>query len=86
MSTKEELQDEVDSLKEDVGYWNGLFHDEEAEVMRGRAKLEEVEGQRDDYENQLWTANFGMDRLKEELNEAETLEEFQEIVNTLYRF
>ena len=86
MSTKAELEDQIEGLREDVGYWNGLSNEMESDYMRLRDEKEEVERQRDGFESELWDTDYKLTQLKEELSEAKTLEDFEEIVETLYRF
>lgn len=78
MSTKNE---QIEALEEDVAYWNGLFNDEEHEVMRLRGELEEVKQERDGLDSDLWDKDRSLSQLWEALMDAESLEDFKEILD-----
>lgn len=81
---KQEMQNEIENLEEAVGYWEGLFHEEEHEVMRLRGELEEVKQERDGHESEAYDRDRILVDLLKALEEAETLEDFKEIVEDEY--
>jgi hypothetical protein len=70
--TNSELLEEIEQLKDDIGYWNNIAHEFERYGMQRDAELAEAKDELSNAESSIWD-------LKYMIEHAETLEDLEDM-------